>query len=91
MFVVIFACSKYVPRGSVRIDSRVTGSSSLECTAFSTPGGSIVVIVMNTGDEAVEFKLADVVNATAAEPDGKNMQAFKAKALPHSIQTFLYK
>ena len=81
-------CSKYVPRGSVRINSRVTGSNSLECVAFLTPQKSIVVIVMNTGDETVEFKLADAVTAGAAEE--QPVQALKAKALPHSIQTFLY-
>ncbi|XP_019851801.1 PREDICTED: putative glucosylceramidase 3 [Amphimedon queenslandica] len=80
--------SKYVPRGSVRINSRVTGSSSLECVAFLTPEKSIVVIVMNTGDESVEFKLADV--ATAGAAGEQSVQALKVQALPHSIQTFLY-
>ena len=52
--------------------------SSLEAVAFFT---QVVVIVMNTGDQPITFKLLDIV--------GGNKQAVKITALSHSIQTFL--
>ena len=78
-----FFGSKFVPRGSVRI-SNVVLHSSLECTAFLTPARQVVVVVMNTADQPITFKLLDT------NDDGKQ-QAVKVTALAHSIQTFLYK
>lgn len=80
--IIYFTCSKFVPRGSVRIDNQVLGSG-LECTAFLTPSKQVVVIVMNTGDDSVTFKLLDKM-------ESGDMQAVKVTALPHSIQTFVY-
>ena len=56
--------------------------SSLEAVAFLTPDKQVVVIVMNTSDQPITFKLLDVV--------GSDKQAVKITALAHSIQTFLY-
>ena len=67
---------------STRIFSSVE-NSSLECVAFLTPDNSVVVVVMNRGDNAVTFKLLDTVAS------GKK-QALKITALSHSIQTFVY-
>ena len=78
---VLLCFSKFVPRGSVRISNMVT-NTSLECTAFLTPSNQVVVVVMNTGDSDIAFKLMDVL------PDSK--QAVKLTALAHSIQTFIY-
>ena len=77
----LYTLSKFVLRGSVRISNVVVGSS-LEAVAFLTPDKQVVVIVMNTGDQPVTFKLLDIV--------GSNKQAIKITALAHSIQTFLY-
>jgi hypothetical protein len=77
----VFLCSKFVPRGSVRIFNSVVGSS-LECVGFTTPDNKVVAIVMNQGDDPVTFKLLDELSG------GK--QAVKLEALPHSIQTFVY-
>jgi hypothetical protein len=77
----MFLCSKFVPRGSVRIFNSVVGSS-LECVSFITPDNKVVAIVMNQGDVPVTFKLLDELSG------GK--QAVKLVALPHSIQTFVY-
>ena len=73
--------SKYIPRGSLRILRSVTGTNSLESVAFLTPDMQVVVVVMNTGDRAVTFKLTDAT---------KTIQSANVTALPHSIQTFLY-
>ena len=59
----------------------VIEGSSLEAVAFFTPDKQVVVIVMNTGDQPITFKLLDIV--------GGNKQAVKITALSHSIQTFL--
>lgn len=80
--MISFSCSKYTPRGSLRIYNEVFGSD-LECTAFLTPDKQVVVVVMNTSDQPVTFKLIDTVN-------GGNIQAVKITALAHSIQTFVY-
>ena len=56
--------------------------SSLEAIAFLTPDKQVVVVVMNTGDQPITFKLLDIING--------NKQAVKITALAHSIQTFLY-
>ena len=78
---LFFPCSKFVPRGSVRVSNVVAGSS-LEAVAFLTPDKQVVVILMNTGDQPITFKLLDVL--------GSSKQAVKITALAHSIQTFLY-
>ena len=77
----ISLCSKFVPRGSVRIFNSVVGSS-LECVGFITPDNKVIVVVMNQGDDPVTFKLLDAV--------GGNKQTVKMVALPHSIQTYIY-
>ena len=81
--MVLFSpiCSKFVSRGSVRISSSVF-NSTLECTAFLTPLKQVVVVVMNTGDQPITFKLLDT--------SGGKQQALKVTALAHSIQTILY-
>ena len=73
--------SKYVPRGSVRI-SNIVSNSSLECTAFLTPSSQVVVVVLNTGDNDITFKLTDI-NSGAK-------QALKVDAVAHSINTYMY-
>ncbi len=79
-----FSCynsfSKYVPAGSVRVNVTTKGSSSLESTAFITPEKDTVVIIMNTGDQAIDLKLYDTAYS----------KALAINALPHSIQTYLY-
>ena len=76
-----FSSSKFVPRGSLRVFNAVLGSS-LEATAFLTPEKQVVVMVMNTGDQPITFKLLDNFNGSK--------QAVKVTALAHSIQTYLY-
>ena len=49
---------------------------TLECTA---PLKQVVVVVMNTGDQPITFKLLDT--------SGGKQQAVKVTALAHSIQT----
>ena len=54
-------------------------STSLECVAFLTPSGNVVVVVMNREDSSVSFKLYDA----------EDHKAVKVTALGHSIQTFI--
>ncbi|XP_077516393.1 lysosomal acid glucosylceramidase-like isoform X2 [Amblyomma americanum] len=58
--------SKFVQRGSVRIDSglndelpRHWSASKLEYAAFKTPDSAVVVIVLNKGDEKLTLKIKD--------------------------------
>ena len=53
----------------------------MESAAFVTPDKEVVVVVMNTGDSPVTFKLTDIT---------RTVQSVKVTALSHSIQTFLY-
>ena len=80
--MITFSYSKYTPRGSLRIYNKAFGDG-LECTAFLTPDKQVVVVIMNTSDQPITFKLIDTVN-------GGNIQAVKITALAHSIQTFIY-
>ena len=48
----------------------------LECVAFLTPTGNVVVVVMNREDNAVSF-------------NADKQKAVKVTALMHSIQTFI--
>ena len=81
LLILLCSTSKFVPRGSVRINNVVVGSS-LEAIAFLTPNKTVVVVVMNRQDNPVTFKLMDIV--------GGSKQAVKMTALARSIQTFLY-
>ena len=65
----------------MRVYHSVAGST-LECITFITPDKQVVVVVMNTGDTTITFKLLDEFNGSK--------QALKIDALPHSIQTFIY-
>ena len=63
VLLLLLCSSKFVPRGSVRISNTAT-NTSLECTAFLTPSNQvIVVVVMNTGDSDIAFKLVDIKDA----------------------------
>ena len=82
VFFPLFTCSKFVPRGSVRIGMYIT-NSTLEAAAFVTPTGQVVLVVMNTDSADQTVKLADV-------SPGGGARALKFVALAHSIQTFTF-
>jgi glucosylceramidase len=54
-FYIIGQISKFVPAGSIRINSSFTGS--LFSVAFVTPAGKKVLIVLNEGATAVTFNI----------------------------------
>lgn len=54
-YYIIGHASRFVPKGSVRVDSDMSGS--LYNVAFVTPEGKVVVIVLNDGNEAVDFSI----------------------------------
>lgn len=54
-YYIVAHCSKFVPTGSVRIKSNITGS--LENVAFITPQGKTVIIVLNNGNQNQTFNV----------------------------------
>lgn len=54
-YYIIAHASKFVPRGSVRITSNITGS--LHNVAFRTPAGGKVLIVLNDGEKSESFNI----------------------------------
>lgn len=69
--------SKFIPAGSKRIACS-TNRDVLLTTAFRTPDGKTTVVVMNTSDQKLPYRLWQ---------DG---QAAEAISLPHSIMTFVF-
>ena len=69
--------SKFIPAGSKRIACS-TNRDVLQATAFLTPEGKTTVVVMNTSDEKLPYRLW---------LDG---QAAEVESLPHSIMTFIF-
>ena len=54
-YYIIAQISKFIPAGSVRIASNVTGN--LQNVAFVTPAGKKVLLVLNDGSAAVVFNI----------------------------------
>ncbi len=68
-YYIIAHASKFVPTGSVRIDSNIAGD--LNNVAFKTPTGKTVVIVENDGSEALNFNIRYQNQGTATSlPEG---------------------
>ena len=66
-YYIIAHASKFVPAGSVRIQSNISGN--LQNVAFLTPAGKKVLIVENDGSDAATFNIrfnAKWVTATLA-------------------------
>jgi glucosylceramidase len=55
-YYIIAHASKFVPPGSVRIESNIAGE--LQNVAFTTPGGQIVLIVENNGSSLQHFNIS---------------------------------
>ena len=70
--------SKFIKTGAKRINAS-TNRDKLEVTSFKNPNGDIVVVVLNTSNDELPFKL--MLNGKAAD----------AKSLAHSISTFIAK
>jgi len=69
--------SKFVRPGARRIASSPSRSALLS-TAFVNPDGTVAVVVMNRGDQQVDYHLW--VDGSAAE----------VVSVPHSIQTLVF-
>ena len=69
--------SKFVKPGAKRIISS-SNRDALQTTAFVNPDGATAVVVLNTTDQAMEYKLW--INGKAAD----------AESLPHSITTLVF-
>ncbi|HUQ65679.1 MAG TPA: glycoside hydrolase family 30 beta sandwich domain-containing protein [Flavitalea sp.] len=68
-YYIIAHISKFVPPGSVRIQSNITGS--LQNVAFKTPSGQKTLIVMNDGSAASVFNVSfNGKSASASLPAG---------------------
>lgn len=69
--------SKFIKPGAKRIMTS-SNRDALQATAFVNPDGTTAVVVLNTTDKPVDYKLW--INGKAAD----------AKSLPHSIATLVY-
>lgn len=69
--------SKFVQKGAKKIACS-TSRSAIEATAFLNPDGKTVVIVMNRGEEKVNYFL------------WINGQATEVESAPHSMQTLVF-
>ena len=76
-FYYIGHFSKFIRPGAKRINSS-SNRSSLLTTAFKNTDGSIAVVVMNGGDQKIDYQLS--VRGKAAS----------ATSLPHSISTLVF-
>lgn len=67
--------------GSVRVGhTNVAGyGSKISATTFLTPDNDVVLVVLNTSDDEVTFKIEDLSGYYA-----------KGNSLPHCIQTYVY-
>ncbi|XP_062521311.1 putative glucosylceramidase 3 isoform X2 [Corticium candelabrum] len=71
--------SKFVPPGSIRIGV-VSSNEDLEATGFVTPDNTTAVVVMNSHDDPITYKLLDEISTLAVNV-----------TIPaHAIQTVLY-
>jgi glucosylceramidase len=70
--------SRYVQPGAVRVMNAITGTTTLEITAFKNPDGAIVVTVLNKSANAVQFKIK------------QGTQAIKPTIPAHALMDFIY-
>ncbi|XP_037563125.1 lysosomal acid glucosylceramidase-like isoform X1 [Dermacentor silvarum] len=68
LYYVLGHFSKFIPRGSVKVDARMKeGSEKLQYAAFMTPASTIVVIILNKGDEPVKIRINDVLGIASIQ------------------------
>lgn len=84
MYYALAHFSKFLPRGSVRVDSQmaVLGATTLEVGAFKTTQGAIVLIVLNPGTEKQVLTVKDVT---------RKEKSFQKSIAERSIYTFIWK
>ena len=75
--------SKYVPRGSIRVEIQLNNENGVvQACALLAPNNQVVVIAMNSGNTDIAFVLQDTLMGLNVSMD---------TVLPsHSIQTFIY-
>jgi len=49
--------SRFIQRGAYRVDSTAFGLGGIENVAFLNPDGSIVVLAVNSADNALTFQI----------------------------------
>ncbi|HET7898205.1 MAG TPA: glycoside hydrolase family 30 protein [Flavisolibacter sp.] len=76
-FYYIGHFSKFIRPGAKRINVS-SNRSNLLTTAFKNPDGTIAVVVMNTGDNKIDYELK------------LNEKVAPASSLPHSISTLVF-
>ncbi len=65
--------SKYLVPGAVRIGCRCSMEGKLEATAFKNPDGTIVVVVMNSGDSDIEYTLKSDKGSVEVEAPARSI------------------
>merc|ERR1711920_940709 len=84
--------SKFIPPRSKRLVASVTNSKShekqdrdygicdesdgLEATSFLRPDGIVTVVVLNCGEETIDFKLTDGDDAIQGSIPGRGIQTY---------------
>uniref|UniRef100_A0A131Z3G7 Glucosylceramidase n=1 Tax=Rhipicephalus appendiculatus TaxID=34631 RepID=A0A131Z3G7_RHIAP len=79
MYYALGHFSKFLPRGSVRIDSRLKqGSAKIEYAAFLTPEMAVVVIVLNKSHEKIKLRIIDVYGSASVQNviEGRSITTF---------------
>lgn len=74
-FYYIAHFSRFVRPGARRIGS-AGGPADLRSVAFANPDGGLVVVVLNTGASAVDFRLAEGGRALACRIPGRAIQTY---------------
>ena len=78
-FILLYwSLLQFIRPGAKRIVS-ASSSKALLTTAFQNQDGSIVIIVMNVGDDEISFSLS------------MSSKTAQLNTLPHSIQTLIIK
>ncbi len=74
-FYYIGQFSKFVPPGAKRIASQ-GGPAGIESVAFAAPGGGLAVVVLNTGEAPVRFRLAVGADARPCSIPARAIQTY---------------
>jgi glucosylceramidase len=81
MYYYLGHYTKFIPKGSVRIQVDANLGKNVHATAFKRPDGAISLVVLNNSEISVEFKIKDVAISDAAV----------SSVPPHGIKTFIWK
>ncbi|CAI5447497.1 unnamed protein product [Caenorhabditis angaria] len=80
MFYAMAHFSKFFPRNSTRIDTKIKGSQFITATSVSISGGRRATVILNRGNSSVSTRISDV----------GTKQSALIEIAPRSIHTLLW-